>query len=76
MPGVHIGNGAIIAANSVVTKDIPAYHIAGGNPCKIIRKRFDDNLISYLLEIKWWDWSIDKIIANLDGLLNTRIENL
>ena len=48
MPGVHIGDGAVIAANSVVTGDIPAYHIAGGNPCRIIRKRFDDDLISYL----------------------------
>ena len=56
MPGVNIGDGAIIAANSVVTKDIPAYCVAGGNPCKIIKKRFDDELISYLQEIKWWDW--------------------
>lgn len=60
MPGVNIGDGAIIAANSVVTKDIPAYYIAGGNPCKIIRKRFDDELITYLQEIKWWDWSPEK----------------
>lgn len=51
MPGVNIGDGAIIAANSVVTKDIPAYCVAGGNPCKIIKKRFDDELISYLQEI-------------------------
>lgn len=52
MPGVHIGDGAVIAANSVVTKDIPPYHIAGGNPCRIIKKRFDDELIAYLLELK------------------------
>ena len=68
MPGVHIGDGAIIAANSVVAKDIPAYHIAGGNPARIIRKRFDDDLISYLLELRWWDWPAEKIFENLDAL--------
>lgn len=45
MPGVLIGDGAIIAANSVVAKDVPPYHIAGGNPCRIIKKRFEDELI-------------------------------
>lgn len=68
MPGVHIGDGAIIAANSVVARDISAYHIAGGNPCKIIRKRFDDELIDYLLAIQWWDWSSYKIFDNLEAL--------
>src|SRR5574344_353810 len=68
MPGVHIGDGAIIAANSVVTKDIPPYHIAGGNPIRIIRKRFDDDLIRYLLELKWWDWSAQKVFENLEIL--------
>lgn len=74
MPGIHIGDGAIIAANSVVTKDIPAYHIAGGNPCKIIRKRFDDELISFLLKIKWWDWTPEKIFDNLDTLCSGNLE--
>lgn len=68
MPGVHIGDGAIIAANTTVTKDIPAYHIAGGNPIQIIRKRFDDELIHYLLALRWWDWSPEKIFVNLDIL--------
>ncbi|MEC1377204.1 Vat family streptogramin A O-acetyltransferase [Heyndrickxia oleronia] len=68
MPGVHIGDGAIIAASSVVSKDIPPYHIAGGNPCNIIKKRFDDELIDYLLTIKWWDWPACKIFDNLDTL--------
>jgi virginiamycin A acetyltransferase len=66
--GVAIGDGAIIAANSVVAKDVPAYHIAGGNPCKIIKKRFDDELINYLLSIKWWDWPASKIFDNLEIL--------
>ena len=70
MPGVHIGDGAIIAANSVVASDIPPYCVAGGNPCRIIRKRFDDELIAYLLELKWWDWPPEKIMRNLDKLCN------
>ena len=68
MPGVHIGDGAIIAANSVVTKDIPPYTISGGNPCKIIKKRFDDELIDYLLNLRWWEWSAEKIFNNLEIL--------
>ena len=65
MPGVHIGDGAIIAANSVVAKDVPAYCVAGGNPCKVIKKRFDDELITYLLDMKWWDWDAEKIFKNM-----------
>ncbi len=68
MPGVHIGNGAIIEDFSVVTEDIPAYHIAGGNPCKIITKRFDDQLIEHLEHIQWWNWAPEKIFANLEVL--------
>lgn len=68
MPGVHIGDGAVIGANSVVASDIPPYHIAAGNPCRIIRKRFDDELIRYLLELKWWDRDPEWIFNNLDAL--------
>jgi len=68
MPGIHIGDGTIIAANSVVTKDVPAYHIVGGNPCRIIRKRFSDELTAYLLDLKWWDWPKEKIFENLEIL--------
>lgn len=68
MPGVHIGDGAIIAANSVVTKDIPAYCIAGGNPCQVIKKRFEDELIDYLLQLQWWHWPPKTIFENLDAL--------
>ncbi|MBU3175613.1 Vat family streptogramin A O-acetyltransferase [Clostridium estertheticum] len=76
MPGIHIGNGAIIAANSVVTKNVPDYHIFGGNPAKIIRKRFDDNLIQYLLALKWWNWSAEKIFNNLEILCSSDIEKI
>ena len=68
MPGVHIGDGAIIGANSVVASDIPPYAVAAGNPCRVIRKRFDDEFIAYLLELKWWDWDIEKIEANFEAL--------
>ena len=68
MPGVHIGDGAIIGANSVVASDIPPYAVAAGNPCRVIRKRFDDEFIAYLLDLKWWDWDIEKIEANFEAL--------
>lgn len=68
LPGVHIGDGAIIGANTVVSKDVPAYHIVGGNPCKIIRKRFDDELIDCLLKQQWWNWDSKKIFDHLDVL--------
>ena len=61
MPGVHIGDGAIIGTNSVVAKDIPPYSIAVGNPCRVVRKRFDDELIGLLLKLRWWDKSIEEI---------------
>lgn len=68
MPGVHIGDGAIIAANSVVAKDVPAYCVAGGNPCRVIRQRFDEELTEYLLKLRWWDWEPDKISRSMEAL--------
>ena len=68
LPGIHIGDGAIIAANSVVAKDVPPYCVAGGNPSRVIRQRFNEDLTAYLLELKWWDWPADKIFRNLDAL--------
>ena len=76
MPGMQIGDGAIIAANSVVTNNIPAYHVAGGNPIRVIKKRFDDELISYLLELKWWDWSPEKIFNNLEILCSANLPEI
>lgn len=55
MPGVKIGDGAIVAAYSVVTKDVPPYGVVGGNPARLIKKRFGDELIALLLRLKWWD---------------------
>ena len=76
LPGVHIGDGAIIGANSVVTKDVPAYTIAGGNPCRVIRKRFSEELIAYLEEIRWWNWDADKIFRNMDALCSGDLEKI
>lgn len=64
LTGVTIGNGAIIAANSVVTKDVPPYAIVGGTPAKVLKYRFSKEIINRLLEIKWWDWEIEKIKKN------------
>ena len=61
LPGVHIGDGAIIGMNSVVGSDIPPYTIAAGNPAREIRKRFDDELVQLLLKLRWWDKSIEEI---------------
>ena len=69
LPGVHIGDGAIIGANSVVGSDIDPYTIVVGNPARVLRKRFDDELISYLLKLRWWDKSIEEI-ENLMPILS------
>ena len=61
LPGVHIGDGTIIGANSVVGSDVEPYTIVAGNPAKVVRKRFDDELIDLLLSFRWWDKSIDEI---------------
>ena len=61
LPGVHIGDGAIIGASSVVGSDVAPYTIVVGNPARILRKRFDDELIDLLLKFRWWDKSIEEI---------------
>lgn len=69
MAGVHIGNGAIIGARSVVTKDVAPYTIVGEVPARTIRKRFDDATISRLESLRWWDWSKERIRRELPGIM-------
>lgn len=66
MPGVRIGDGAILAAGAVITHDVPPYAIVGGIPARIIRKRFSDDVIAKMLEIAWWEWEPEKIEANIE----------
>lgn len=61
MPGVRIGDGAIVATRSVVTSDVPAYGVVGGNPARLIRRRFDDATVERLLRIAWWDWPVSDV---------------
>jgi len=68
MPGVQIGNGAIIAACSVVTKNVPAYTIVGGNPAQPLRTRFDPQTVAELQSLAWWSWPVEVISANLAAI--------
>jgi hypothetical protein len=83
MSGVNIGDGAVIAATSTVTKNVGSYEVWGGNPAKKIKNRFDENVTEQLLKIKWWNYDIAiiKILAPLlsqppNSEILTKIRNL
>jgi acetyltransferase-like isoleucine patch superfamily enzyme len=63
LPGVTIGDGAVVAAGAVVSKDVPPYAIVGGNPASVLRYRFDEAQREALLDIRWWDWPEERIRA-------------
>ena len=69
IPGVKIGDGAIIASKSVVTKDVPAYAVVGGNPAVVLKTRFEQAVIDELLQLAWWDWPAEKITRNLEAIV-------
>ena len=76
LPGVHVGDGAIIGANSTVSRDIPPYCVAAGDPARVVRKRYDDETTAFLLELKWWDWPAEKITSNLEALASGDLNKL
>ncbi|MBP8083870.1 MAG: CatB-related O-acetyltransferase [Spirochaetes bacterium] len=76
MSGVKIGDGAVIASRAVVTKDVPPFAIVGGTPAKIIRKRFSDEVIAKLSELRWWDWPVEKVRDNIPHIQSGNIPEL
>lgn len=76
LPGVHIGDGAIIGANSVVGSDVEPYTIVVGNPARVLRKRFDEELIDLMLRLKWWDKSIEEIDSLIPLLTSSNLEKV
>jgi len=76
MPGVHIGDGAIVATRALVTGDVPPYTVVGGVPARVINKRFNDETIELLKKLKWWDWDVQKVKANVEPLMSGDIKQL
>lgn len=76
MPGVKIGNGAIVSSRAVVTANVPAYTIVGGNPAKPIKQRFSAEVIEVLETIAWWDWPVEKVTRHLAVIVSGDIEAL
>jgi len=74
MSGVNIGDGAVIGARSIVTRDVPPYSIVAGSPAKVIRKRFTESQIETLLNIKWWDWEDSRVFENAHLLMSESID--
>ena len=76
MPGVKIGNGAIVSSRSVVVTDVPAYAVVGGNPARQIKERFPAQTVSALESITWWNWPIEKISRHLGVIISADIDAL
>jgi len=73
LPGVTIGDGAIVSAGAVVAGDVPPYAIVGGSPARVLRRRFDSDTIAAMLRIRWWDWSDDLVAARMRAIMSPDI---
>ncbi|MFQ6269214.1 CatB-related O-acetyltransferase [Kutzneria viridogrisea] len=76
MPGVRIGNGAIVATGSVVVQDVPDYAIVGGNPAKVVRSRYPEAEVARLLELAWWDWPAEHITEHVRTIMSGTVDEL
>lgn len=76
LPGIRIGDGAVVAAKSVVTHDVPPYAVVAGNPAKSVKTRFDAETVKRLLAVAWWNWTVDKIGRNLNAIRGADIAAL
>lgn len=74
LSGVTVGDGAVIGAHSVVTKDVPPYAVVAGNPAKVVKYRFEPQVVERLLLIRWWDWRHDKVMENVELLMSHRVK--
>lgn len=76
MPGVRIGHGSIVAARSIVTRDVPDYAVVAGNPAEVVKTRFDRDTVRRLLAVAWWDWPAERITRHLDAIRGADIARL
>ncbi len=76
MPGVHVGDGAVIGTRALVTKDVEPYAIVAGNPARVIRKRFSDEEIASLLQLQWWNWPVEEIRRQMPLLCSGNVFGL
>lgn len=76
LSGVEVGHGAVLAAGAVISKNVPPYAVVAGNPAKVLRYRFEEEVIKEIIALKWWDWEKSKIIAHINDFQSTNIFNI